>query len=63
MVLFALSSCAFQGCSEENTELVNTNKGGLYKIINDEITTKSDARKKLGDHSDIDFNEVINQEK
>lgn len=63
MVLFALSSCAFQGCSEGNTELVNTNKGGLYKIINDEITTKSDARKKLGDHSDIDFNEVINQEK
>ena len=30
----------------------------MYKIINDEVTTKSDARRKVGDPSDIDFNEI-----
>ena len=58
-----LSGCAFQGSSEGNSELANNNKAELYKIINDEVTTKSDARKVLGDPSDIDFNEITNQEK
>ena len=62
-LLLLLSGCAFQGSSEGNSELANNNKAELYKIINDEVTTKSDARRVLGDPSDIDFNEVTNQEK
>jgi len=58
-----LSGCAFQGSSEGNSELANNNKAELYKIINDEVSTKSDARRVLGDPSDIDFNEITNQEK
>lgn len=61
--LLLLSGCAFQGSSEGNSELANNNKAELYKIINDEVTTKSDARRVLGDPSDIDFNEITNQEK
>jgi hypothetical protein len=58
-----ISGCSFHGEDVGNQELSQSSKAELYKIINDNITTKSDARKCLGDPSDIDYNEISKQEK
>jgi outer membrane protein assembly factor BamE (lipoprotein component of BamABCDE complex) len=56
-----------QGCtttgSTGNTVLGDADKANVYKMICDNITTKSDARKLLGDPTDIDFYENSGQEK
>lgn len=61
--ILLLSGCAMQSGSEGNIQLANNNKAKLYQIIQDTVTTKSDARKMLGDPSDIDYNEITRQEK
>ena len=61
--ILLLSGCAMQSGSEGNIQLANSNKAKLYQIIQDTVTTKSDARKILGDPSDIDYNEITRQEK
>ncbi|MDR2781850.1 MAG: outer membrane protein assembly factor BamE [Holosporaceae bacterium] len=58
-----ISGCAFQGGSSGNRVIGSSNKAHIYKIINDNITTKSDARKILGDPSDVDYYEMSKQEK
>ena len=52
-----------QGESIGNQELARSSKADLYQVINDNITTKSDARKYLGDPSDIDYNDETKREK
>ena len=58
-----LVSCSLQGGSVGNPELAQSTKVELYQIINDNITTKSDARRNLGDPSDIDYDGVSKIEK
>ncbi len=53
LVLFVVG-CANTG-SVGNQAVGNADKAGIYKIIHDNISTKSDARRTLGDPSDIDF--------
>ena len=60
---FLLSGCSFQGESIGNQQLGRSTKAELYQIINDNITTRSDARRCLGDPQDIDYNEMTKQEK
>jgi hypothetical protein len=62
-LLCFISGCSFQGESAGNQELAASSKADLYQIINDNITTRSDAKKCLGDPSDIDYNEISKQEK
>ena len=62
-VLGMLAGCSFQGESVGNQELAQSSKAELYQIINDNITTRSDARKYLGDPSDIDYNDETKREK
>lgn len=58
-----LVGCSMQGGSVGNPELAQSTKAELYQIINDNITTKSDARRNLGDPSDIDYDGVSKIEK
>ena len=62
-IVILLSGCSMQSGSEGNIQLANNTKAKLYQMINDNITTKSDARKVLGDPSDIDYSEITRQEK
>jgi hypothetical protein len=62
-ILLLISGCSFQGGSSGNTVIGESDKAQIYKIINDNITTKSDARRVLGDPSDIDYYETSKQEK
>lgn len=52
-----------QGRSVGNPELAQSSKAELYRVINDNVTTKSDARRNLGDPSDIDYDGVSKIEK
>ena len=58
-----MAGCAMQGGSVGNPQLAESSKAELYQIINDNITTRSDARAKLGDPQDMDYNEITKQEK
>lgn len=62
VVLFFLSGCTSTG-STGNQTLGDSNKAEVYQAINDNITTKSDARKFFGDPTDIDYYENSGQEK
>lgn len=61
-LIWVLSSCTTTG-STGNTILGDSKKAEIYQAINDNITTKSDARKFFGDPSDIDYYENTGQEK
>ena len=56
-----MAGCAMQGGSVGNPQLAESSKAELYQIINDNITTRSDARAKLGDPQDMDYNEITKQ--
>lgn len=62
IIIFLISSCTTTG-SSGNTVIGDAKKSEIYQLINDNITTKSDARKFLGDPSDIDYYENTGQEK
>ncbi len=59
-MLYMLAGCAGQ---EGNTELARSTKAELYQTVYDKITTKSDARRLLGDPSEIDYNDATGREK
>ncbi len=63
VVLFVLSSCTSSTGTTGNKILGSNDKAKIYQIIHDNITTKSDARRLLGDPSDIDYYENTSQEK
>lgn len=62
IVSLMLSGCTTTG-STGNIVLGDSKKSEIYQAINDNITTKSDARKFFGDPSDIDYYENTGQEK
>ncbi|MHA1558613.1 MAG: hypothetical protein ACTSXG_02235 [Alphaproteobacteria bacterium] len=61
-LLLIVAGCAPTG-NQGNVMLGSNTKAKIYQLINDNITTKSDARKVLGDPSDIDFYENSSKEK
>lgn len=61
--LLLLDGCSFQGESIGNKKLAASSKAELYQIIEDNISTKSDARRCFGDPQDIDYNEGTKREK
>lgn len=62
LFIFILGGCTSTG-STGNQVIGNNDKANIYQIIHDNITTKSDARKMLGDPSDVDYYENTGQEK
>lgn len=62
LICLFLCNCTSTG-STGNQTLGDSNKADIYQAINDNITTKSDARKFFGDPTDIDYYENTGQEK
>ncbi len=58
-LLIIATALIVSGCTPTGTygskTLCDKDREGVYKIINDNITTKSDARRIFGDPEDIDF--------
>ncbi|MDR2723812.1 MAG: hypothetical protein LBB25_01225 [Holosporaceae bacterium] len=63
LILLLTGCIPFRSGSTGNPVLERNNKAEIYKIIGDKITTKSDARRHLGDPADIDYNNENKQEK
>ncbi len=58
--LFLTLSIMLAGCSTKTGSVIvgDSSKDKIYRIINDQISTKSDARRVFGDPSEIDFDNL-----